>query len=141
MSKRWFALGLAPLAALAISAGPALAGGAISKPKAPTAAQKSAIMKAAKVKGPAKCYSVSLSSRKPTVAGFMFNSRASGCSQYGFDGGSIYYGNTGGKVWYLLDSGSALGASNCDADKLLVGVAAWQDLIPFVNAMGCQNFD
>ena len=38
MSKRWIALGMAPLAALAISAAPALGGGSVSKQKAPTAA-------------------------------------------------------------------------------------------------------
>ena len=141
MSKRWSALGLAPLAALAISAGPAMAGGAISKPKAPTKAQKAAILKAAKVKGPAKCYSVSLSSSNTWVAGFKFNSKASGCAKYGFDGGALYYGNDAKTTWYLLESGSAEDTSMCEALRNLVGSPAWQDLIPYVDAMGCQNYD
>lgn len=141
MSHRWIAAGIAPLAALALTAGTAFAGGAISKPKAPTAAQKSAILKAGGFKGPSKCYAVSLSSRKQTVAGVRFNAKASGCNKVAFDGAGLYYSNYAKTSWYQLDSGSGETADHCDALKTLVGVAAWQDLIPFVSDMGCTNFD
>lgn len=141
MSKRWIALGVAPLAALAISAAPALGGGAVSKQKAPTAAQKTAIMKAAGVKGPARCYTVQLSARKQTIAGFRFNGRASNCTRFAFDGAGLYYGTPNKKAWYQLESGSALGTNDCDAIQALIGNAAWQDMIPYIDRMGCKNYD
>ncbi len=141
MSKRWIALGVAPLAALAISAAPALGGGAISKQKAPTAAQKTAILKAGKFKGPARCYVVQLSARKQTVAGVRFNRRASGCTRYAFDGAGLYYGTARRTTWFLLDAASAASPAECEALDILMGGAAWQDMIPFTSRMGCQNFD
>jgi hypothetical protein len=141
MSKRWIALGVAPLAALAISAAPALGGGAISQQKAPTAAQKTAILKAGKFKGPAKCYTVQLSARKQTIAGVRFNQKASGCNKYAFDGAGLYYGTFDRKTWFLLDAASGASTAECDALATLVGVAAWQDMIPYTTVMGCQNFD
>jgi hypothetical protein len=141
MHTRWIALGVAPLAALAISAAPALGGGAISKQKAPTKAQKAAIMKAAKVKGPARCYTAQLSARKQTIAGFKFNTKAKNCTRYGFDGAALYFGSPNKKAWYLLEAGSALDPENCDAVQALIGNAAWQDMIPYISVMGCQNFD
>ena len=141
MSKRWIALGMAPLAALAISAAPALGGGSVSKQKAPTAAQKTAIMKAAKVKGPARCYTVQLSARKQTIAGFKFNTKAKNCTRYGFDGAGLYFGSPNKKAWYLLEAGSALEPENCDAVQALIGNAAWQDMIRYIDRMGCKNYD
>jgi hypothetical protein len=141
MSHRLIAAGLVPLAALAMTAGTALAGGSTSKPKAPTATQKSAILKSAGFKGPAKCYSVALSSRKQTVAGVMFNGKASGCTKYGFDGSSLYYGNSAKTAWYLLDAASSETANHCDALKILVGTPAWQDLAGYASGLGCTNVD
>ena len=141
MSKRWIALGVAPLAALAISAAPALGGGATSKQKAPTAAQKTAIMKAAKVKGPARCYTVQLSARTQTIAGFKFNTRAKNCARFAFDGAALYYGTPDKKAWYQLEAGSALDPNECTAIQTLIGSAAWQDMIPYIGDMGCTNFD
>lgn len=141
MTHRLLAVGLVPLAALAMTAGTALAGGSTSKPKAPTAAQKTAILKAGGFKGPAKCYSVALSSRKQTVAGAMFNSKASGCTKYAFDGSGLYYANSGKTTWYLLDAASSETANKCDALKTLVGVPAWQDLAGYVSGLGCTNVD
>ena len=141
MTTRWIATGIAALAALAVTAAPALSGGAISKQKSPTAAQKRAIMKAAKFKGPARCYTVQLSARKQTIAGAKFNRRASNCLKYAFDGAAIYYAPPSKKVWYLLQSGSSLDDNECDAVEVLIGGAAWQDMIPYIEPMGCQNFD
>jgi len=141
MTSRWIATGIAAVAALAMTAAPALSGGSVSKQKSPTAAQKRAIMKAAKVKGPARCYTVQLSARKQTVAGAKFNRRASNCRKYAFDGAAIYYAPPSKKVWYLLQAGSALDDNECDAVQALIGGAAWQDMIPYIEPMGCQNFD
>ena len=141
MKTRMLALGLAPIAALALSAGPALAGGAISKQKAPTAAQKAAILKAGGFKGPASCYTVQLSSRTQTMAGAKFNAKARNCTRYAFDGAGLYYSNASKKTWFRLAAASSTGAAQCDALQVLVGVAAWQDLIPYVSTMGCQNYD
>ena len=141
MTSRWIATGIAAIAALAMTAAPALSGGSVSKQKSPTAAQKRAIMKAAKVKGPARCYTVQLSARKQTVAGAKFNRRASNCPKYAFDGAAIYYAPPSKKVWYLLQAGSALDDNECDAVQALIGGAAWQDMIPYIEPMGCQNFD
>jgi hypothetical protein len=141
MTSRWIATGIAAIAALAMTAAPALSGGSVSKQKSPTAAQKRAIMKAAKVKGPARCYTVQLSARKQTVAGAKFNRRASNCRKYAFDGAAIYYAPPSKKVWYLLQAGSALDDNECDAVQALIGGAAWQDMIPYIEPMGCQNFD
>ncbi len=127
--------------ALAVTAAPAPSGGAISKQKSPTAAQKRAIMKAAKFRGPARCYTVQLSARTQTIAGAKFNRRASNCLQYAFDGVAIYYAPRSKKVWYLLQSGSALDDNECDAVQVLIGGAAWQDLIPYIQPTGCRNFD
>ena len=141
MTSRWIATGIAAIAALAMTAAPALSGGSVSKQKSPTAAQKRAIMKAAKVKGPARCYTVQLSARKQTVAGAKFNRRASNCRKYAFDGAAIYYAPPSKKVWYLLQAGSALDGNECDAVQALIGGAASQDMIPYIEPMGCQNFD
>jgi len=141
MTSRWIATGIAAVAALAMTAAPALSGGSVSKQKSPTAAQKRAIMKAAKVKGPARCYTVQLSARKQTVAGAKFNRRASNCRKYAFDGAAIYYAPPSKKVWYLLQAGSALDGNECDAVQALIGGAAWQDMIPYIEPMGCQNLD
>jgi hypothetical protein len=141
MTSRWIATGIAAIAALAMTAAPALSGGSVSKQKSPTAAQKRAIMKAAKVKGPARCYTVQLSARKQTVAGAKFNRRASNCRKYAFDGAAVYYAPPSKKVWYLLQAGSALDDNECDAVQALIGGAAWQDMIPYIEPMGCQNFD
>lgn len=141
MTTRWIATGIAAIAALAVTAAPALSGGAISKQKSPAAAQKRAIMKAAKFKGPARCYTVQLSARTQTIAGAKFNRRASNCRKYAFDGAGIYYAPRSKKVWYLLQSGSALDGNECDAVQVLIGGAAWQDMIPYVQPMGCRNFD
>ena len=141
MSHRWIAAGLVPLAALAITAGTAVAGGSTSKPKAPTAAQKTAILKAGGFKGPAKCYSVALSSSKQTVAGAKFNTKASGCTKYAYDGAALYYSNSAKTTWFQLEAGSSETPAACDAMKTLVGNAPWQDLIPYVSGMGCSNFD
>jgi len=141
MTSRWIATGIAAVAALAMTAAPALSGGSVSKQKSPTAAQKRAIMKAAKVKAPARCYTVQLSARKQTVAGAKFNRRASNCRKYAFDGAAIYYAPPSKKVWYLLQAGSALDGNECDAVQALIGGAAWQDMIPYIEPMGCQNFD
>jgi hypothetical protein len=141
MTRRWIAIGVAAIAALAVTAAPALSGGAISKQKSPTAAQKRAIMKAAKFKGPARCYTVQLSARTQTIAGAKFNRRASNCRKYAFDGAAIYYAPRSKKVWYLLQSGSALDGNECDAVQVLIGGAAWQDMIPYIETMGCRNFD
>lgn len=141
MTSRWIAIGIAAVAALAMTAAPALSGGSVSKQKSPTAAQKRAIMKTAKVKGPARCYTVQLSARKQTVAGAKFNRRASNCRKYAFDGAAIYYAPPSKKVWYLLQAGSALDDNECDAVQALIGGAAWQDMIPYIEPMGCQNFD
>lgn len=142
MNKRWIAAGILPLAALAISAGPALGGGAISKQKAPTTAQKKAILKAAKMTGPANCYTVQLAARQQTVAGLKFNAKAgSSCNKYAFDGAAVYYGNEAKTQWFLFESGSSETAAACDAMKLLMGAVAWQDMIPYIGDMGCYNFD
>ena len=141
MSHRWIAAGIAPLAALALTAGTAFAGGAISKPKAPTAAQKAAILKAGGFKGPASCYTVQLSAREQTIAGAKFNTKAKNCTKYAFDGAALYYGTSNKKVWYQLEAGSALGTNQCDALSLLLAGGAWQDMIPYVDTMGCQNYD
>ena len=141
MTTRWIATGIAASAALAVTAAPALSGGAISKQKSPTAAQKRAIMKAAKFRGPARCYTVQLSARTQTIAGAKFNRRASNCRKYAFDGAGIYYAPRSKKVWYLLQSGSALDDNECDAVQLLIGGAAWQDMIPNTQTVGCRNFD
>ncbi len=141
MSYRLLAVGLVPLAALAMTAGSALAGGAISKPKAPTAGQKTAILKAGGFKGPAKCYLVALSSRSQWVAGATFNTKASGCTKYAFDGSGLYYGTSSKKNWYLLEAGSSDDANQCDALQNLVGVPAWQDLAGYVAGLGCWNVD
>lgn len=141
MTTRWIATGIAAIAALAVTAAPALSGGAISKQKSPAAAQKRAIMKAAKFRGPARCYTVQLSARTQTIAGAKFNRRASNCRKYAFDGAGIYYAPRSKKVWYLLQSGSALDGNECDAVQVLIGGAAWQDMIPYVQPMGCRNFD
>jgi hypothetical protein len=141
MRKSLIALGIAPLAALAISAGPALAGGAISKQKSPTSAQKTAILKAGGFKGPASCYSVQLSARKQTIAGAKFNEKARNCTKYAFDGAGLYYSTASKKTWFLLDAASGASANECDALQTLVGVVAWQDMIPYISSMGCQNFD
>jgi len=141
MTSRWIATGIAAIASLAMTAAPALSGGSVSKQKSPTAAQKRAIMKAAKVKGPARCYTVQLSARKQTVAGAKFNRRASNCRKYAFDGAAVYYAPPSKKVWYLLQAGSALDDNECDAVQALIGGAAWQDMIPYIEPMGCQNFD
>ena len=134
MNTRMLALGLAPIAALALSAGPALAGGAISK-------QKAAILKAGGFKGSASCYTVQLSSRKQTMAGAKFNAKAKNCTKYAFDGAGLYYSNASKKTWFLLDAASSTDAAQCEALQVLVGVVAWQDLIPYVSTMGCQNYD
>jgi len=141
MTSRWIAIGIAAIAGLAMTAAPALSGGSVSKQKSPTAAQKRAIMKAATFKGPARCYTVQLSARKQTVAGAKFNRRASNCLKYAFDGAAIYYAPPSKKVWYLLQAGSALDDNECDAVQALIGGAAWQDMIPYIEPMGCQNFD
>ena len=100
-----------------------------------------AILKAGGFKGPAKCYSVALSSRKQTVAGAMFNAKASGCTKYAFDGAGLYYGTPNKKAWFLLDAASAASANECNALQALVGASPWQDMIPFISTMGCKNFD
>lgn len=141
MTRKLIALGVIPAAALAITAGQALSGGAISKQKAPTAAQKKAIMKAADLKGPASCYAIQLSARKRTIAGVKFNERAKKCTKYAFDGAGLYFSTPNRKVWFDLESGSSVSTSNCSALKTLVGNAAWQDMIPYISTMGCTNFD
>ena len=141
MNRKLIALGVVPVAALAMTAGQALAGGAISKQKAPTAAQKAAIMKAAGFKGPASCYTVQLSARQQTIAGAKFNAKAKNCTKYAFDGAALYYGTSNKKVWYELEAGSGLGTNECEALSLLLGGPAWQDMIPYVDVMGCQNYD
>lgn len=141
MTRKLIALGAIPAAALAMTAGHALAGGAISKQKAPSAAQKKAIMKAAGFTGPASCYAIQLAARRPTIAGVKFNERAKDCTKYAFDGAGLYFSTPNGKVWFDLESGSSLSPSNCSALKALVGVPAWQDMIPYVSTMGCTNFD
>jgi len=141
MTTRWIATGIAAIGALAVTAALALSGGAISKQKSPTAAQKRAIMKAAKFRGPARCYTVQLSARTQTIAGARFNRRASNCRKYTFDRAGIYYAPRSKKVWYPLQSGSALDDNECDAVQLLIGGAAWQDMIPYTQTMGYRNFD
>ncbi len=141
MNTRMIALAVAPLAALALTAGPALAGGSGGKLKAPTAAQKAAIMKAGGFKGPARCYTIHLSASKTTLAGARFNTKAANCTKYAFNGAGLYYGTSSKKTWYLLSAGSALGADKCDALQALAGGAAWEDLTPYVTTLGCQNID
>lgn len=141
MRKSLIAVGIAPLAALALSAGPALAGGSVSKQKAPTSAQKTAILKAGGFKGPASCYTVQLSARTQTIAGAKFNQKAKNCTKYAFDGAGLYYSTANKKTWFLLDAASGASANECDALQTLVGAAAWQDMIPYISTMGCQNFD
>lgn len=141
MNRKLIALAVIPAAALAMTAGQALAGGAISKQKAPTTAQKTAIMKAAGFKGPASCYTVQLSARTQTIAGAKFNEKAKNCTKYAFDGAALYYSTFNKKVWYQLEAGSGLDTNECNALSVLVGPAAWQDMIPYIGDMGCQNFD
>lgn len=86
MRTSLIALGIAPLAALAVSAGPALAGGAVGATTSPTPAQTTAILKAGGVTGPASCYTVLLSARRQTIAGAKFNQRIKRCATYAFDG-------------------------------------------------------
>lgn len=141
MNRKLIAVGVVPVAALAMTAGQALAGGAISKQKAPTAAQKTAIMKAAGFKGPASCYRVQLSARVQTIAGAKFNEKAANCNKYAFDGAALYYSTPNRMRWFQLTAGSSLSTDECRALDQLVGTAAWQDMIPYVSTMGCQNFD
>ncbi len=141
MHTRLIAVGAASLAALTLTAGSAFAGGAISKQKAPTAAQKKAILKAGGFKGPASCYTVQLSARKQTIAGAKFNEKAANCTKYAFDGAGLYYSTSSRKTWYLLDAASGADANECNALQTLVGAAAWQDMIPYIGDMGCQNYD
>lgn len=141
MNRKLIALGTIPLAALAMTAGQALAGGATSKQKAPTTAQKTAIMKAGGFKGPASCYQVKLSARVQTIAGAKFNAKAKNCNAHAFDGAALYYSTPNKKVWYQLEAGSGLGTNECLALQTLVGPVAWQDMIPYISTMGCQNYD
>ncbi len=141
MNRKLIAVGVIPIAALAMTAGQALAGGATSKQKAPTAAQKAAILKAGGFKGPASCYTVQLSARQQTIAGAKFNTKAKNCTKYAFDGAALFYGTSNKKVWFQLEAGSALGTNQCDALSLLLAGGAWQDMIPYVDTMGCQNYD
>ena len=141
MTRKLIALAVIPAAAITMTAGQALSGGALSKQKSATTAQKKAIMKAAGLKGPRSCFAVQLSARKTTIAGVKFNERAKRCKRYAFNGASLYYATPNKKAWFKLDSGSSLTASNCSALKTLVGKAAWQDMIPYISTMGCKNFD
>ena len=104
MNRKLIAVGVIPIAALAMTAGQALAGGAISKQKAPTAAQKAAILKAGGFKGPASCYTVQLSARQQTIAGAKFNTKAKNCTKYAFDGAALFYGTSNKKVWFQLEA-------------------------------------
>ncbi|MBM3664740.1 MAG: hypothetical protein FJW92_02960 [Actinobacteria bacterium] len=98
-------------------------------------------MKAAGFKGPASCYRVQLSARVQTIAGAKFNDKAKNCTQYAFDGAALYYSTPNKKAWYQLEAGSGLDTNECLALQTLLEPAAWQDMIPYISTMGCQNYD
>jgi rare lipoprotein A (peptidoglycan hydrolase) len=112
---------------------------------APTAKQKTAIIKAwaqGGKTGPAKCYNVRIAKPQKYQAlwsGLSFNSKAAGCDAYAFDGSGILYGT--GNHFYLLTAGSSMDPSQCTATSLVMGVA-WANLVDSgVAALGCENID
>jgi len=128
------------LVALAVSAAAAFADG--GQTIAPTNKQKTAIIKAwaqGGKPGPNKCYTVAISKSSTYLSGLAFNSKASGCTAYAFDGTSILWGRSA--KWNMLTAGSGMGASDCTALKSLMGVNGWQDLAGFVSGLGCDNVD
>ena len=128
------------LVALAVSATAAFADG--SQTSTPTSTQTTAIIKAGAQgakPGPNKCYTVAISKKSQYLAGLAFNSKASGCTAYAFDGSSILWGRS--TKWNMLTAGSGMGSSNCTALKSLMGVNAWQDLAGDVSGLGCQTVD
>ena len=128
------------LVALAVGATAAFADG--SQTITPTSKQKTAIIKAwaqGAKPGPNKCYMVAISKKSQYLAGLAFNSKASGCTAYAFDGTAILWGRS--TKWNMLTAGSAMGTSNCTALRSLMGVNGWQDLAGFVGGLGCQNVD
>ena len=128
------------LVALAVSATAACADG--SQTITPTSKQKTAIIKAWAQDGktgPSKCYNVKISKNSAYLAGLAFNSKASGCTAYAFDGTAILWGRS--TKWNLLTAASGMSSSDCTALKSLMGVNGWQDLAGFVGGLGCENVD
>ena len=131
---------------LALAFGATAALGDSPQTIAPTAKQKTAIIKAwaqGGKTGPAKCYNVRISKPQKYQAlwsGLTFNSKAAGCDAYAFDGSAILYGT--GNHFYLLTAGSGLDANQCKATSLGMGPTAWGNLGDSgVAALGCENID
>jgi len=137
----------AVVAALVFAFGATAAFGDGAQTIAPNSKQTTSILKAWSFPsgkyGPTKCYAIRIS--KPVKnealwAGMQFNSKASGCTKYGFDGSSIFYGT--GNRFYLLTGASSMDATTCKATALVMGPNAWANLVDSgVAALGCQNID
>ena len=127
---------------LAFGATAALADG--SQTQAPTAKQKTGILKAwsdgdGVPKAKQKCYTVALSKSNSVWAGVAFNTKASGCGAMAFDGTAILWGS--GSSWNKFMEGSAVDAKTCAAMASALGASPWVDLAGYAAGMGCQNVD
>ncbi len=137
---------LIAIALIALALGAATASADAPQTIAPTAKQKTAILKAwaqGAQTGPTKCYAVRIAKPEkymPLWAGVRFNEKASGCTKYGFDGAAILYGT--GTHFYLLTEASAMDANECKATALVMGPNAWANLVDAgIAALGCENID
>ncbi len=127
---------------LALGATAAFADG--SQTQAPTAKQKTGILKAwsdgdGVPKAKQKCYTVALSKSNPVWAGVAFNTKATGCGAMAFDGTAILWGS--GSMWSKFMEGSSVDAATCTAMAAALGANAWVDLAGYAGGMGCQNID
>ncbi len=138
--RRVLSISLLSTTVLAISAASAFADG--SQTVAPTAKQKTAIVKAWASGGtvpPGKCVTVQLSKLNRTWAGLKFNSKASGCTTSAFDGTAILWGRS--TDWTIFKSGSSVKSTTCRAMQSAMGQNPWVDLVDYAGGMGCENVD
>ncbi len=138
--RRVLSLLLLSMTVLVISAASAF--GDASQIVAPTAKQKTAIVKAWAINGtvpPSKCVTVQLSKNNRAWAGLKFNSKASGCTASAFDGTAILWGRS--TAWNLFMEGSEVGSTTCLAMSSVMGINPWVDLVDYAGGMGCENID
>ncbi len=138
--RRVLSILLLSMTVLVISAASAFADA--SQIVAPTAKQKTAIVKAWAAGGtapPGKCVTVQLSKNNRTWAGLKFNTKASGCTASAFDGTAILWGRS--TAWTLFIEGSSVRPTTCLAMQSAMGQNPWVDLVDYVGGMGCENVD